>query len=326
MPKIDWRSILALLTAGLVISTGTPIAAPSIAAAVATASANIADDLTDTGPHLGFDTFAYPGDDAMRAWLTADKPYRWVGYYLSAPCHNDDSWEGKRDTLADMGWGMAVIYVGQQTWGKTPGQKIAVTRYVTKRVKQTVKTRSGKRVVRYVNKRVSVKVLVSPRASRGSSCSTQFVSAGRGGKDANDAIARTAAEGFANGTVIFLDIERMDRVPQAMRDYYEGWTKRVLEDGRFRPGYYAHSYNADLIYRDVKQVLIASGVSTDPPFWISSTQGFATDKAPSEVGHSFAQVWQGILDVVETHNGVRLPIDVNVAQLPSPSEYYPAGE
>ena len=327
MPKIEWRSILALLTAGLIVSTGTPIAAPSISTAVATASGNIADELTatDTGPHLGFDTFAYPGDDAMRAWLTADK-YRWVGYYLPAPCHNDDSWAGKRDTLSDMGWGMAVIYVGQQTWGRTPGQKIAVTRYVTKRVKQTVRTHSGKRAVRYVNKRVPVRALVSPRASPGSSCSTQLVSAARGIEDANDAIARTAAEGFAKGTVVFLDIERMDLVPKAMRDYYKAWTQRVLDDGRFRPGYYAHSYNADLIYRDVKQVLSGDGISTDPPFWIASTQGFATDKLPSEVGHAFAQVWQGVLDIVETHNGVRLPIDVNVAQLASPSEGYRAGE
>ena len=326
MPKFDWRSILALLTAGLIVSTGTPIAAPSIATAVASASANIVDDLVDTGPHLGFDTFAYPGDDAMRAWLTADKPYRWVGYYLSAPCHSDDSWEGKRDTLSSMGWGMAVIYVGQQTWGRTPGQKIAVTRYVTKRVKHTVRTRSGKRVVRYVNKKVPVRALVSPRASRGSSCSTQFVGAARGVQDARDAIAKTASEGFASGTVIFLDLERMDVVPKAMRDYYKSWTQTVLGDGRFRPGYYAHSYNADLVYRDVKQAFVADGLQRDPPFWIASTQGFATDKAPSEVGHSFAQVWQGLLDVVETHNGVRLPIDVNVAELPSPSENYAVGE
>jgi Domain of unknown function (DUF1906). len=327
MPKIEWRSILALVTAGLIVSTGSALRAPiasSIGDAVETASANIADNLSD-GPHLGFDTFAYPGDDAMHAWLTADKPYRWVGYYLSAPCHSDSSWEGKRETLSDMGWGMAVIYVGQQTWGRTPGQKVAVTRYITKRVRQ-VKTRNGKRVVTYINKRVPVRVLVSPRASRGSSCSTQFVSAARGTADANDAIAKTAAEGFANGTVIFLDIERMESVPKAMRDYYEAWTKRVVEDGRFRPAYYAHSFNADLIYRDVKQVLAAAGVSNDPPFWIASERGFAIDKAPSEVGHAFAQVWQGVLDVVETHNGVRLPIDVNVAQLPSPSENYRAGE
>jgi hypothetical protein len=100
----------------------------------------------------------------------------------------------------------------------------------------------------------------------------------------------------------------------------------VVEDGRFRPAYYAHSFNADLVYRDVKQVLAAAGISNDPPFWIASERGFAIGKAPTEVGHAFAQVWQGVLDVVETHNGVRLPIDVNVAQLPSPSENYPAGE
>ena len=321
MPKIDWRSILALLTVALVVGTGKPLQTPAIGRAVALASENIADDLSDAGPHLGFDTFAYPGDDAMRAWLTADKPYSWVGYYLSAPCHNDDSWEGKRATLAYMGWGMAVIYVGQQTWGRTPGQKVAITRYVTKRVRTTIKLKSGRRVVRYVNKRAPVRVLVAPRASPGTSCSSQFVSAARGTTDANDAISKTAAEGFARGTVIFLDLERMDVVPKAMRDYYRAWTERVLEDGRFRAGYYAHSYNADLVYRDVKQVFASAGVFSDPPFWIASTRGFAPDKDPTDVGHSFAQVWQGLLDVVETHNGVKLPIDVNVAMLPSPSEF-----
>lgn len=328
MPRVDWRAVLALFSAGLIVSNGASIRTPALGDAVATASANIAGDLSDNasdGPHLGFDTFSYPGDDAMRAWFTADKPYKWVGYYLSAPCHTDSSWEGKRETLSDMGWGMAVIYVGQQTWGRTPGARVAVTRYVTKRVRQ-VKTLHGKRVASYVNKRVPVRVMIAPRASRGSSCSAQFVNAARGTVDANDAIAKTADEGFANGTVIFLDIERMETVPQAMRDYYLAWTKRVLADGRFRPAYYAHSFNANLVYGDVKQVLTAAGVSVDPPFWISSGRGFAEDKSPSDVGHAFAQVWQGLIDVVETHNGVRLPIDVNVAQLPSPSENYPAGE
>jgi hypothetical protein len=73
-------------------------------------------------------------------------------------------------------------------------------------------------------------------------------------------------------------------------------------------------------------VLAGAGIANDPPFWIASERGFSIDKLPTDVGHAFAQVWQGVLDVVETHNGVRLPIDVNVAQLPSPSEHYPAGE
>jgi Domain of unknown function (DUF1906) len=328
MPKIEWRSILALLSAGLIVSNGSvrsAITTPSIGEAVTTASTNIASNLSTSGSHLGFDTFSYPGDAAMRAWQSGDKPYKWVGYYLSAPCHTDSSWEGKRDTLSNMGWGMAVIYVGQQTWGKTPGAKVAVTRFVTKRVRQ-VKTRNGKPVVSYVNKRVPVRVMVLPRASRNTSCSTQFISASRGTADANDAIAKTAAEGFPKGTVIFLDIERMDVVPQAMRDYYSAWTRRVVEDGRFRPAYYAHSFNAALVYKDVKQVLAGAGISTDPPFWISGGGGFSEDKAPSDVGHAFAQVWQGLIDVVETHNGFRLPIDVNVAQLPSPSENSAVGE
>lgn len=324
MSKLVRRGPLPFLAAGLLAYGGTPFDAPSIGEAVTNASANVAENLSE-GPHLGFDTYAYPGDYEMRAWLTASKPYKWVGYYLAAPCHKEDSWMGKRETLADMGWGMAVIYVGQQTWGRTPGRKVTVTRYVTRRVRQ-VKTRRGKRVVSYVRKRVPVRVRITPRATRGSSCSTQLVSGARGIADANDAIAKTAAEGFAKGTVIFLDLERMDAVPSAMRDYYRAWTKRVLGDGRFRPAYYAHSFNANLIYRDVKQILAGSGISEDPPFWIASVRGFSVDKNPSEVGHAFAQVWQGVLDIVETHNGVRLPIDVNVAQLRSPSEEYVRSE
>ncbi|HZE08635.1 MAG TPA: glycoside hydrolase domain-containing protein [Gemmatimonadaceae bacterium] len=320
MPKIEPKSMLALLSAGVIMSNGSALRAPSISDAVETASAAIAANVS-SGPHLGFDTFSYPGDEAMRAWLNADKPYKWVGYYLSAPCHTDSSWEGKRPTLSAMGWGMAVIYVGQQTWGRTPGERVRVTRYISKRVRH-VHTRHGKRVVTYTRQRVPVHVLVAPRASRNSSCSTQFVNAARGFADANDAIAKTAAEGFAPGTSIFLDVERMDAVPRAMRDYYESWTKRVVEDGRFKPAFYAHSFNANTIYTDVKSVLASVGVSSDPAFWIASGRGFAEDKDPSEVGHAFAQVWQGLLDVVETHNGVKIPIDVNVAQRSSPSEAY----
>lgn len=323
MPKIEWKTILALLTAGVIAGTGSPEIAPSLSAAIERASENIAENLS--GPHLGFDTFAYPGDGAMQAWSTAEKPYKWVGYYLSAPCHQDDSWEGKRQTLTDMGWGMAVIYVGQQTWGRTPGAKVAVTRYVTKRVRQ-VRTRNGKRVVSYVKKRVPVRVMVTPRASRGATCSTQLVGAARGTADANDAIAKTAAEGFAKGTAIFLDIERMDYVPKAMREYYRAWTARVVEDGRFRPAYYTHSYNARLVYNDVKQVLASAAFSAEPAFWIAGSSGFSADKDPTEVGHSFAAAWQGILDVVETHNGVQLPIDISVAQAASPSEVPALGE
>src|SRR4051812_20068881 len=47
-----------------------------------------------TGSHLGFDTNIYPGDNAMDAWKRSGE-YEWVGYYLGAPCHSDESWSGK---------------------------------------------------------------------------------------------------------------------------------------------------------------------------------------------------------------------------------------
>ena len=65
--------------------------------------------------YLGFDTNIYPGDRTMKIWAD-DGTYDWVGYYLPAPCHRDTSWSGKRDTLISMGWGLAVVYVGQQVW------------------------------------------------------------------------------------------------------------------------------------------------------------------------------------------------------------------
>ncbi|HKO16444.1 MAG TPA: glycoside hydrolase domain-containing protein [Gemmatimonadaceae bacterium] len=317
-------ALTALLAAAVVLGIGGRGGAPL---RVTDPTATIAQELTTgvrtvaanaTGRHLGFDTSKYPGDDAMQAWRE-DGSYEWVGYYLPAPCHKDDSWSGKRAMLQDMGWGMAVVYVGQQTWGKTPGKAEVVTKYVTRRVKQ-VTHRHGKRVVHTVSKRVPIKVLVAPRAEPGSTCSAHFVSGPRGRSEADDAIARTVAEGFPRGTVIFLDVEHMNVIPSAMRDYYRQWTARVLEDGRYRPGVYVHTANAATIYQDLKAVYQAAGVDEEPPFWIAgNTSDFTPDKLPTDVGHQFAAVWQGILDRVEERNGHKLPIDVNVAATPSPS-------
>lgn len=279
--------------------------------------ANIAKNV-EPATHLGFDTYAYPGDETMHAWRDESVPFEWVGFYLPAPCHKDASWSGKRDKLMTMGWGLAVIYVGQQTWGSVPGAKRTVTKYVTKYQTKTVKVK-GRRVKRRVALKVPVRTVVEPRARRGSSCDVQLVSKEQGVKDANDAITKTLGEGFAPGTVIFLDVERMEKVPVRMRDYYKAWTARVLEDGRFRPGYYTHSHNAEMIYADVKDVFDAAGLREEPKFWVAGGKGFSEEKLPQDVGHAFANVWQGLLDVVQTHNGIRLPIDVNISHVPSPS-------
>ena len=324
MSKLKTAAMLTLMLP-LVVSydPSRPIPDPvtAIGDAVSDASAMITTDLRE-GKHLGFDTYAYPGDEAMKAWREeAGAPYEWVGYYLpSAPCHKGETWSGKRQTLSDMGWGLAVIYVGQQVWSGTPRQRIVKTKWVTKTVSQ-VRRVNGRRVTRHIKKKVPVRYVTYARATPGTSCSTHLVSGARGIKDANDAIARASREGFARGTVVFLDIERMDKVPAAMRDYYKAWTTRILQDGSFRPGYYVHDHNAKLIYQDVASIFLGAGKTEQPPFWIASGRGFSEDKEPQDVGHQFASVWQGVLDVVQTHNGVKLPIDVNVAAVPSPSEF-----
>jgi len=72
------------------------------AAAISGQEAILANEVV--GPsYLGFDTGTYPGDKAMRAWRSGNSPYSWAGYYLQSPCHQDDGWMGKRQTLGDNG-------------------------------------------------------------------------------------------------------------------------------------------------------------------------------------------------------------------------------
>ena len=260
-----------------------------VAAAVTGQDAPMANEVQD-GRWLGFDTHTYPGDEKMRTWRTArDAPYHWVGFYLpAAPCHKGSSWAGKRETLQQMGWGIAVVYVGQQTWGRVPKQLTPAQMAAHRR--------------------------------RGTTCNADFLSADRGTQEGVDAIQKTRAEGFQQGSVIFLDIERMEKTPARMRDYYRAWVATVLKDGTYRPGIYVHKHNAEEVYRDVKALFVAAGVQEEPRFWVASARDFSPDKAPADVGHEFAGMWQGVIDVVRKVADVALPIDINVSNWPSPSD------
>ena len=266
----------------------------ALAAGCAGGATSVPRPVTQSFP--GFDTGIYPGDAAMRAWMRPNSQYYWVGYYLPAPCHRDASWAGKRDALAAMGWGLAVLYVGQQTWEGLPERVAADT---ARPAADTLRAETA--------------------AQRSITCSRTLLTAAQGAAEADDAIAKVASDGFARGTHIFLDVERMTTIPQPMRDYYRAWAARVLADGRFRPAIYAHQRNAADIYADVRAVFDAAGVRDEPSFWVSSPSTFTLTSSPSDVGFRFARVWQGVLDVSETWNGVTLRVDVNVADGPSPS-------
>ena len=286
------------------------------AAAISGQEAILANEVAQTS-YLGFDTGTYPGDDAMRAWRTGNSPYSWAGYYLKSPCHQDPGWMGKRETLAAMDYGLAVLYVGQQTWGRRPGvphmERVKVQKRVTSYVGHGKKRR---KVTRTVTRTVLRK---APPPAANATCNADFVSGARGMREGVDAAQTTASEGFPRGTTIFLDLERMDVLHQPMRDYYSAWVRAVLDDGRYVPGIYVHTYNANTVYSDVKAVYTSAGLKGEPPFWVAKSKGFDTNKHPTEAGHTFASVWQGVLDVTQTWNGHKIPIDVNVAALPSPS-------
>jgi hypothetical protein len=286
-------------------------------AATVTGQTALLADAVSTGRHMGFDTGTYPGDKAMRAWRSGGAPYEWTGYYLPAPCHQDAGWSGKRETLTEMGYGLAVIYVGQQTWGRIPGAPHLVPVSVAKKVRTRV-GRGSKR--RWVTRTVTQTVMrKAPPPARDATCNGDFVTKDRGVADAHDAIARTEREGFPRGTTVFLDIEYMDVTPKAMRDYYSAWVRTVLADGLYRPGIYVHTNNANVVYNDVKQEYLAAGLTDEPPFWVAKSHGFDINKLPSEMGHAFAAVWQGVLDVEQTWAGHKIPIDVNIAGSRSPS-------
>lgn len=107
----------------------------------------------------------------------ARSPYRWVGYYLPAPCHTGTSWLGRRETLERMGWGTAVLFVGEQDWaaGTAP-----------------------------------------PSDSVPARCTRANVTAERGRMDGAEAATTARGEGFVAGTVIYLDVERADAVSAAV--------------------------------------------------------------------------------------------------------------
>jgi hypothetical protein len=299
---------LRLARAPIHVASAPTAAPPSIAdSGTAYTTSDDVDSTAHAAVHVGFDTNVYPGDKAMDAWRRTGV-YEWVGFYLAAPCHSDGSWSGKRATLVNNGWGFAVIYVGQQTWGRSYAR--------AKRV-PVVKTKKNGRTTRTYRIKQLTKIPVA--TNDGSHCDIQFVNAAQGKIDARDAIAEARSEGFPPGTTIFLDVEFMDAVPQRMRDYYRAWTRQVLADGRFKPGMYVHTNNAATVYADVTDEFERAGNWGGPAFWISGTGGFSEYRPPAAVGHEFATAWQGLLDVVREHNGVRLPVDVSVATVASPS-------
>ena len=248
----------------------------------------------------GFDTSVYPGDAAMTAWRYPASPYYWAGYYLAAPCHRDATWTGKRSTLTAMGWGLAALYVGQQDWTQIP---------------QAVVVRGARETVAAAESSGGE----SARSQQLATCSASLLTADQGTAEAADAVAKLKADGFPDGSTVFLDVEYVSFVTPPLLEYYRAWITGILKDGHYKPGIYAAKFNATTLRVAALDAYKAAGSTADPAFWIASSSGFSIMQPPTAVGLDYAKLWQGGYDLTQTYGGATLFIDANVAAVKSPS-------
>lgn len=249
----------------------------------------------------GFDIAVYPGDAALTAWRFPTSPYHWVGLYLTAPCHRDATWEGQYKKVTALGWGTALVYVGQQDWAAIPD--------IVPNAPTSLRASPMPAYDRFSE----------PSALTAVTCSASLLTADQGKLEATDAATRTAGVGVPNGSAIFLDIEYVTSVSPALLTYMSAWISGVLADGRFRPAIYCAKSNAATLYEAAAAAYSAAQRHDAPPFWIASSIGFTIASAPTAVGLPYATVWQGLFDVSQSWGGATLSIDVDVASSPSPS-------
>lgn len=156
-------------------------------------------------------------------------------------------------------------------------------------------------------------------------CGSDSLSRAQGQTDGNDSIAKCKTETFPQNAIIFLDVEHFDgAISDDMKNYYQGWIGALLDDGTFKPGTYCADSNANDLINAAQQEYAAHGLpSGNPAFWIVKNDLTFDPQTsiPTGSGVSFANIWQGRVNVVgEAHGGVTIsPIDQDVADSNDPS-------
>lgn len=149
-------------------------------------------------------------------------------------------------------------------------------------------------------------------------CSSGVLSAPFGAQHGLDAIAQASAEGFPRDTSIYLDVEYVDRVSAALRDYIQAWMETVRK-GPFAAAMYCHASNAKTL-REIAMKDWPAGTAA-PRFWVAGgRRPFDRERSlPADSGVPFATMWQGVLNIKETHGGRTILIDVNSSTLADPA-------
>jgi glycoside hydrolase-like protein len=163
-------------------------------------------------------------------------------------------------------------------------------------------------------------VYVGQQVAGVSPCTSSILTAAQGAIDGADAGDKMAGEGFAEGTFVYLDVERSDAFPNTLRDYITTWVSKIAA-GNFAPGLYCHKHNAIDVHAAVLAGL-GGAPRVQPRFWIVggvTAQFNIKASKPSDVGIAFADIWQCPASVNRVFGGVTIGIDEDVALLADPA-------
>jgi hypothetical protein len=144
--------------------------------------------------------------------------------------------------------------------------------------------------------------LVSYRGPDSGELKSEADAKAKGNKDASEAAAAAKEEGFAAGTIVFLDIEEGGRLPETYHTYLRAWSEE-LKRASFIPGVYCSGIpvneepgvsitTADDIrnHQSTRETVIWAYNDACPP---SPGCAFPENPPPpSASGTSYAAVWQ----------------------------------
>jgi Rv2525c-like, glycoside hydrolase-like domain len=154
-------------------------------------------------------------------------------------------------------------------------------------------------------------------------CGQAKLSRAKGIEHGQDTVTKFTAEGFPNGAIVFLDVEHYNGALSAlMEDYIRGWISAILDSGKVKVGIYCPTSKANEIRAAARKEYAAHALpGGSPAFWAVKVDPHfdRATSTPGGSGVSDASVWQGRLDINETHGGVTITIDQNVADSRNPS-------